>query len=166
MAVLEALDLPWPFPGQQRANRIDQAPTGADQFRGNIQQPLLGGTEMFEPPRGEPPPAFRVAPPRPASRAWRIDEDQVRLGAPFGQLFQLARRAQQARFDRRCGPLRARGKLGQAGAIAVGGEDRRFGRGGSKRKRLASRPGAQGKVQAATCQSPRIQRCRRFTSAS
>src|SRR5581483_3833153 len=96
----EALNLPCPFAGQDRAHGVDEPAAGLHQLRTDPKQPLLRGYEPVEPFRRQPPPAFRIAAPRSAPRAWRIDQDEVGFSAPVCQLLQFLRRAKQSGFDR------------------------------------------------------------------
>jgi hypothetical protein len=79
MAVEEAVDLRCPFAGQDRADGIDEASARADQFGGNVEPPLLQREPTVETLRRETPAALGIAPPRPAARAGRVNEDHVRL---------------------------------------------------------------------------------------
>src|SRR6476661_11277684 len=114
MASEEAVNLPCPFAGQDRAYRIDQAPAGLDHRSAEIKQMLLDGDDPFEPPGCQTPAALRIAPPGPAARTGRVDQDEVGPVAPVGQLGKLVGRVQQPRLDPRSGSLRARRKLAQA----------------------------------------------------
>src|SRR4051812_13208769 len=99
MALAEGFNLSCPFAGQEGAYSIDEAAAGLHQLRSKIEQPRLHRNQAIEPLGREPPAAFRIAAPRSASRAGRIDKHQIRLAAPFVEVVQLARRVQQLRLD-------------------------------------------------------------------
>jgi hypothetical protein len=92
MALKEALDLVCAFAGQERADGIDDAPTGLDELRGNIEQALLDGNEAIQPLGRQPPTPLRIAAPGSAPGAGRVDETQVGVGLPVGEFRQLFRR--------------------------------------------------------------------------
>src|SRR5256885_4530306 len=119
----EVPNLPCPFAGQKRADRINQVTAGPDQLCGDFEQALLGFDQAVEALGGKPPSPFRVAAPRAAARAWRIDQYEVGGSAPVVELFQLARRAQQARLDLSAGALGAWSQLRQPPPTAVRGQD-------------------------------------------
>src|SRR6476646_1556049 len=99
MAAKEALNLPCPFAGQERAHGIDQATTRADKLRCIVEQTLLRSSQPLKPLSRQTPSPFRIAPPRPASGAWRIDQDEVSLVAPVSKLVELMGRTEQACLD-------------------------------------------------------------------
>src|SRR5690348_1937010 len=137
----EAVNLPCPFPGQKRADRVNQPPAGPHELGANVEQPLLKFDHPVEPLGREAPAPFRVAPPGSAAGAGRVHEDEVRAPAPVGKLLELARRVEEPGLDGCAGPRGTRSKLGQAGAVAVGRENDRLWRRGRERERLATRPG-------------------------
>ena len=59
----KALDLPCPFTGQDRANRIDEVPAGLDQLGGDREQAVLQADKPVEPFRRQAPPPFGIATP-------------------------------------------------------------------------------------------------------
>ena len=48
MALEEALDLPCPFTGQKRADRVDEVPARANQLGRNIEQSFLDADDSVE----------------------------------------------------------------------------------------------------------------------
>ena len=120
----EALDLPCPFAGQQRANRIDEASARLHQFRGDVEQPLLQRSTRRSRRSGvsrHRPSGLRRHVPLPEQGA----STSTTLGAfaPVDQLFQFPGRTEQPGLDRGAGPLSARGQLRQARTVAVGRQD-------------------------------------------
>src|SRR3954463_13969312 len=99
MADEEGLNLPCPFAGQKRADRIDQPAPGTDQLGTDIEQPQLACDQAVQPLGREAPTTLRIAPPRAAARAWRIDQDEIGLCAPVGELRELIRRVEKPHFD-------------------------------------------------------------------
>src|SRR5438270_6952537 len=95
----EVPNLPCPFAGQKRADRINQVTAGPDQLCGDSEQALLRFDQTVEALGGEPPSPFRVAAPRAAARAWRIDQHEIGGSAPVVEPFPLERPAQQAYSD-------------------------------------------------------------------
>ena len=91
----------------------------------------------------EPPASLRIAPPRPAARAGRIDQHDVGLAFKVFELLGLAPAVEQAGLDGGVGAGRARGKFGQAAAVIVAGDDVGFWCCRRERQRFAPRPGAQ-----------------------
>ena len=67
MADEEVGNLPCPFAGQKRADRIHQTPAGTDEFDGDIEQAPLERDQPVEPLRRKPPTTLRVATPRAAA---------------------------------------------------------------------------------------------------
>src|SRR5438270_7896991 len=108
MTVEKDGNLRCPFAGQERAHRIDQPALRPNELRRYSEQALLGFDEAVEAVGREPPPAFRIAAPGAAARAWRIDQHQVGTCAPIGEVVEFARRTQQARVDLSAGTLGAR----------------------------------------------------------
>ena len=73
MTLEEVVNLPCPFAGQERTDRINQPSAWTDQFRGNVEQPLLNSNKTIEPFGRKAPPALRITAPRAASRARSIN---------------------------------------------------------------------------------------------
>src|SRR5438067_7940030 len=139
----KAVNLPCPFAGQKRADRIGQTASRSHQLRTEVKQLLLQLDDAIEPVGREAPAPLRIASPCPAARAGRVDEDKIGGASPVRELLKLLRRTQQAGFDDRPGTLGTRRELRQARTIAVRGKDdcRWCGRG--ERDRLSTRAGAQ-----------------------
>ena len=107
----EAVNLPCPFAGQERADRIDHAASRSHQLRTKVEQLLLQPNDLVEPVGRQAPPPLRTASPCPTAGAGRVDQDEIGSGSPVGELIELLRRTQQARFDDRTGTLGTRRKL-------------------------------------------------------
>src|SRR3954468_23565604 len=108
MADEEGLNLPCPFAGQKRADRVDQPAAGTDQFRADIEQPLLYCDQAVQPLGREAPTTLRIAPPRAAARAWRIDQDEIGLRPPVGERDELIRHVEKPHFDACAGAVAPR----------------------------------------------------------
>src|SRR5215472_5881073 len=98
MALTEVLDLACPFAGQERTDGVDEPPARPNQLRADIEKPHLEGDDPLEAIRRQTPAALRVAPPGAAAAAWGVDQDEVGLRPPFGQLFEFVGRAQKSGF--------------------------------------------------------------------
>ena len=109
MTLKEAFDLPCPFAGQQRADRIDKPPPRPNELGGDVEEALLSTHQAIETTGRESPSPFRIAPPRTAARTWRVDKDEVGPVSTVGKLVQLTRRIKQANLDFSARPFRTFG---------------------------------------------------------
>src|SRR4051794_18683406 len=108
MTAEEALNLPCPFAGQQRAYGVDQAASGTDQLGADVEQPLLERDDAVETLGRQSPATLGIAPPRPAARTGRVDQDQVRPAGPIYNLGDFVGWVEQTSFDPCACPFRSR----------------------------------------------------------
>src|SRR4051812_1074556 len=123
MADEEVLNLPCPFPGQKRADGIDEPSARPDQFGANVEQSLLKRNQPVEPIWSEPPAPFRIAPPSPTTRAGRIDENDIGAAVPFGEVVELSGWIEQPGFNARAGALGAWLQLREPRPVGVCSKD-------------------------------------------
>src|SRR2546430_1883865 len=107
----EAVNLPCPFTGQERADRIDQTASRPHQLRSKVEQLLLQLDDPIEPLGCEAPAPLGIASPCPTTGAGRVDEDEIGGASPVGELIKLLRWTQQAGLDDRPGTLGTRREL-------------------------------------------------------
>src|SRR5689334_15102141 len=99
MAFQEALNLPCPFVGQKRTDRIDEVAPRSHQLGTDVEKALLKPYETIEPLRRQPPAGFGVAAPSAASRARCIDQHKIGLCVNVREFRKLVRGTEQVRLD-------------------------------------------------------------------